>query len=735
MQTRTHYEVLGVEQNATQEEIGKAYKKLAMKYHPDRNQNADATEKMQEIVNANDVLSDPDKRKQYDFQLKYGANATNNTNNAYSDAGFGAYDDDDFMEVFMAEIFKEMMRQQEEERKQRQQAARNQPQQARRNQHTPNDPFGFRNNNSHGFQGNDPFDEFMRQQAARNQRTENFARNYDNAFRQDDETRRREREERLRQEAEERRAKAERRRQREEEEIRQREIRRQREAEEERQRLEARLIGQRKVLPRYYNNADAFIHDLPLYKLIKEQEAEFWIKITGRTFNSLFASIFSTESYDTVNGKFNNESVDAIFEKNQNNPAFQQYSRDAALGMITRDIKKHRRSRITKITSFVGLPNQCEYGEELTWKKVGLNFLGWDENKSKGRRIVDKILTPVTVIKNSLFVLLKTPHSLLRVMTELVPAFLALIPAWIMYIPLMLLTELLPPSFFSLKKLKKMFKRSIIGSMIMLFLELVAITLIGIPVLALGGAFIGLKLLQYTMRAINSPFESMRYGWEFGLQVIDYMELVYGQDSWLPQITGYAVGTFLTLASAAISVTAYTFLFSFAAAALPLAVGTQIAAISAGLNTFLSTLGAYVVLPVLGKLAVGLTPVMGGVVLTGCAAAAPVGLVVERSVNKLKQLWRSTGNKEDEAPAPAPAPQHRPEFSANANANPQQRNEAAPQPNAAQNAGVSSSDNQRRNDGPRDQAAGNFGIFGDSERRQAANDAQAEPRSEVRQGI
>src|SRR5512133_2696290 len=94
---KDYYGALGVKKGASAEEIRKAFRKLARKYHPDVNPgNKSAEEKFKELSEANDVLSDPKKRKVYDQLGYYSDNIDPAAAEAYANAGRSGFDPSNF---------------------------------------------------------------------------------------------------------------------------------------------------------------------------------------------------------------------------------------------------------------------------------------------------------------------------------------------------------------------------------------------------------------------------------------------------------------------------------------------------------------------------------------------------------------------------------------------------------------------------------------------------------------
>ncbi len=91
MAKRDYYEVLGLSKGASDDQIKKAYRKMAKKYHPDVNKDSDAEEKFKEVNEANEVLSDPQKKATYD---QFGHEGLENGGQGFGGGhGFGGFED------------------------------------------------------------------------------------------------------------------------------------------------------------------------------------------------------------------------------------------------------------------------------------------------------------------------------------------------------------------------------------------------------------------------------------------------------------------------------------------------------------------------------------------------------------------------------------------------------------------------------------------------------------------
>ena len=95
--SRDYYSSLGVSKNASTSDIKKAYRRLALKHHPDHNPSPEASEKFKEISQAYEVLSSKDKRAAYD---QYGHSAFEGGRDGSGGAGFGGFDKTDFTDMF-----------------------------------------------------------------------------------------------------------------------------------------------------------------------------------------------------------------------------------------------------------------------------------------------------------------------------------------------------------------------------------------------------------------------------------------------------------------------------------------------------------------------------------------------------------------------------------------------------------------------------------------------------------
>lgn len=99
---RDYYTVLGIERTATRQEVKKAFRRMALKFHPDKNPDSDTTKKFREVAEAYEVLGDEEKRRLYDGA---GHGAWGAAGGGYQP---GNFDFDDLFKDFDDDFFKEM---------------------------------------------------------------------------------------------------------------------------------------------------------------------------------------------------------------------------------------------------------------------------------------------------------------------------------------------------------------------------------------------------------------------------------------------------------------------------------------------------------------------------------------------------------------------------------------------------------------------------------------------------
>ena len=98
MSKRDYYEVLGVDNSASDQEVKKAFRRIAMKYHPDRNpDDQKAEEKFKEAQEAYEILGDAEKKSAYD---RFGHAGVDQNGAGHSAGGFGDVFGDVFCDIF-----------------------------------------------------------------------------------------------------------------------------------------------------------------------------------------------------------------------------------------------------------------------------------------------------------------------------------------------------------------------------------------------------------------------------------------------------------------------------------------------------------------------------------------------------------------------------------------------------------------------------------------------------------
>lgn len=150
--------------------------------------------------------------------------------------------------------------------------------------------------------------------------------------------------------------------------------------------------------------------------------------------HSVYTRVYTPDSYNPINQKFNGESEEDILGK----------STDADHRRIVFTLHAHShysRSHITMLAAFLGLPNYREFGRAQTWSNIGRNFLGWQtidfKNKSKKAiafavaKNIGRMLLVAPV--NLLVSLIQIPRNLIKLVTEFLPLTCAMMLGFALY--------------------------------------------------------------------------------------------------------------------------------------------------------------------------------------------------------------------------------------------------------------------------------------------------------------